>query len=152
MKKLMVSLVIFFIPGIKQDTFSGLYKLEGLWRMTTPMGPLFEEWKKLTDNHLTGKSYTVKGKDTIVLENIVLKEEGKQVYYIPTVKNQNNAKPVAFTMVSDTDESYVFEFMAHDYPQRIIYRFVTNDSVVARIEGNVKGKEKWSEFYYTRVK
>jgi hypothetical protein len=136
----------------KSGGFENLFLLEGLWRMDKPNGALFEEWKKINNELLQGRSFILKENDTIVLEQIRLAKEGDEVFYIPSVKDQNSGQPVTFTMLSSKKNQFTFENKSHDFPQRIIYRFVNNDSVVARIEGVVKGKEKWSEFYYTRVK
>lgn len=46
----------------------------------------------------------------------------------------------------------VFENPNHDFPQRIIYRLVTVDSLVARIEGRIDGKERSSDFPYRRAR
>jgi hypothetical protein len=48
----------------------------------------------------------------------------KTVFYTPTVPDQNDAKPVPFRMVSYEGHVVVFENPDHDFPQRIVYRFV----------------------------
>lgn len=134
------------------DPFQSLLSLQGTWEMKTSRGSIFEEWTQTDDKLLQGKSYLLKGADTVLLERIQLKEDGKNVYYIPTVQNQNNQQPIAFTMISSSESRFVFENKQHDFPQRIIYRFVTTDSIVARIEGTKNGKEQSSEFYFKRTK
>ena len=56
----------------------------------------------------------------------------------------------AFSMKSIDDGVVVFENLAHDFPQRIIYRRNADASVTARIEGTVKGESRGRDFPYTR--
>lgn len=50
-----------------------------------------------------------------------------------------------------TDSSVVFENAEHDFPQRIGYRRVGGDSLVAWIEGTAGGKARRVEFPYRRA-
>lgn len=47
--------------------------------------------------------------------------------------------------------SIVFEDPAHDFPQRVGYRRVAADRMLAWIEGTVAGKTRRQEFPYRRV-
>src|SRR5262245_40337641 len=58
-------------------------------------------------------------------------QAGKLVYTATPVRQKETDFPA--TMVSDT--MLVFENAAHDFPQRISYRRVGPDKIVARIEG-----------------
>ena len=131
--------------------FKTLYSLEGLWKMETGRGAIYEEWHKKDGNKLSGRSYRINNADTIVMERIELYREGNDIVYSPVVSNQNNQQPVAFKLASITDGRYVFENKAHDYPQRIIYQLVSKDAVHARIEGTRNGQERGSDFRYSRV-
>ena len=99
-----------------------------------------------------GKGFMMRGVDSMVNERIVLKKEGDSVMYIPTVAGQNNALPVPFKLKSSNDSVFIFENPAHDFPQRIIYRFVNNDSLVARLESNNEGVERYFELFFRRIK
>ena len=55
----------------------------------------------------------------------------------------------ASTAVSDT--AVVFENLAHDFPQRIIYRRRGADSLVARIEGTRGGQMRGRDFPYRKA-
>ncbi len=71
----------------------------------------------------------------MVREQIHLARVRDSVFYIPGEKDQNSGKPVSFKLISDKQNHFVFKNNDHDFQQRIIYRFVNKDSVVARIEG-----------------
>lgn len=49
------------------------------------------------------------------------------------------------------DSLLVFENLAHDFPQRIIYRRRGADSVIARIEGPRNGQTRGIDFPMRRV-
>lgn len=123
--------------------------LRGTWQNKSPEGLLVEKWQKLNDSTYTGKSYFLAGKDTAFAESIVLQQRGGKLYYIPTVKNQNNGKPVTFTQKGT---GLVFENPKHDYPQQLTYKQIKPDSLVAEISGMSKGKFKSEKFPMGKVK
>lgn len=132
--------------------FKALYLLEGLWKMETGRGAIYEEWHKKDENKLTGKSYRINNADTVVMERIELFISGNEIVYSPVVTGQNNQQAVPFKLISNTDGRYVFENKEHDFPQRVIYNLVSKDAVHARIEGMRNGQERGSDFKYSRVK
>lgn len=115
--------------------------LVGEWGNTSKEGVLTETWTRLNDSTLTAQTYFVTGKDTVHTESVVLEQKMDSLFYIPTVKNQNDGKPVTFKLTSSTDQLLVFENPKHDFPQKITYNKVTNDSLVAAISGMKNGKE-----------
>ena len=135
-----------------QKEFKALHGLVGLWKMDTKRGPLYEEWKVISDNKFYGKSYKVNGKDTMFLERVELTFQNGNILYTPIVTGENNEQPVPFKLNKLTGRKYVFENKEHDYPQRVIYDIVSKEALNARIEGNNKGKEMSSDFNYSRVK
>ena len=135
-----------------ENDFKALEGLEGLWKMETSRGAIYEKWQAKTNNKMTGRSYRINNTDTIVMERIELYREGNDIIYRPVVSNQNNQQAVSFRLISITDGRYVFENKAHDFPQRIIYKIVSKDAVHARIEGIRNGQERGSDFRYSRVK
>ena len=124
--------------------------LEGQWENRKDSVYVYESWNAANDSTLTGNGYVIIGSDTVSSEIMSLEERGGIVNYIPTVQNQNDGKPVAFKMVSGDSVSLVFENPAHDFPQKITYRKVNNDSLVAVISGNFNGKAESQEFALKR--
>jgi hypothetical protein len=86
------------------------------------------------------------------LETVRLKQNEQGIFYIPIVQEQNNKKPVSFKMTESDKATFTFENKEHDFPQRIIYRIINPDSVVARIEGVKNGKPGSFDYYYKRIK
>lgn len=152
MKYRFVVFVLFLAGCTSNDPYKKMNRLSGLWQMNTDEGTLYEEWSKQKGNAMFGKSYMMNGTDSMVFERVELAKKDSGVYYIPMVKDQNQSRPVYFKMTSSSDTSFTFENKLHDFPQRIIYRFVGKDSIVARIEGDNKGELQYQEYFYSRVK
>ncbi len=146
-------LIIVLIAFSKQETgFKKLYILKGTWKTETRRGAIYEEWKKESATLMKGRSYKFKDADSLVLENVSLAQELKDVFYIPVTINQNNQKPVKFKMASSGNNKFVFENPAHDYPKRIVYEIVNADSVHAFIDDDNDASDKRRHFYYSRLK
>ena len=80
-------------------------------------------WNKYDQNTLKGDGLKVSGTDTTLLEHIELAFIDNDIWYIPTVPDQNNAMPVKFKLVSQDSPTYIFENPQHDFPQRIVYEY-----------------------------
>ncbi len=126
--------------------------LIGTWENKTSRGTIYETWNKTSDKAFTGKSYFLKEKDTVIIENIQLVQEGEVLFYVPTVKNQNGGLPVRFTAKSISDTQMVFENLQHDFPQIISYTKISADSLVAEISGKKNGRERKQSFAMKRIK
>jgi len=142
---------LFTASTCQQDVFSELQQLSGTWMMTTKRGALYETWKRTGKDEMQGKSFKLNGKDTVVLEKVRLSKSSDGLFYIPTMSDQNDGKPVSFKMIDSKNQTFVFENKEHDFPQRIIYHLVSKDSVHAWIEGTENGKEGRSDYYFKRV-
>jgi hypothetical protein len=126
--------------------------LIGSWKNQSAKTLDIETWKKLNDSTFVGGSYSLAGTDTVSSEHIRLEQHAGKLYYIPTVKNQNNGKAVTFTLTSANQKQLVFENPEHDFPQKITYTQITKDSLLAEISGLRKGKLKAIQFPMKRVK
>lgn len=110
-----------------------------------------EIWEK-GEGVLLGKSYSIRNNDTISSERIQLIQEGDHMWYIPVVKNQNEGEIVKFKLTSLTTNQLVFENPEHDFPQKIHYTLINNDSLLAEISGVIQGKEQSEKFPMRRDK
>lgn len=126
--------------------------LLGRWENNSKEGNLSEIWRKASDSLYTGESYFVVGNDTVFRErmDLVEKKDGEQ-YFIATIPGQNSEKPVAFKRVGGTETEMTFTNPEHDYPTTIEYRRVAEDSLVATISGNKRGKTESGTFKLKRV-
>jgi hypothetical protein len=124
-------------------------RLTGSWLMQTPRMAFLEKWEKRGDLYL-GAMFIIQEKDTTPAETIRLLAEGGSYYYEATTSGQNEGQAVKFKLVSYSPDRWVFENPAHDYPQRIVYAFVGQDSLVASISA-ITGPEKLTYFRFKRV-
>jgi len=97
---------------------------------------------------MLGMGRTVGGAGLADYELTLIKEEGGRLLYEAHPRGQPTA---TFTARVATPDSVVFEAPEHDFPQRVGYRRIGTDSVLAWVEGTMKGKTRRIEFPYARV-
>ncbi len=118
--------------------------LPGLWESTGNIR-LYEEWWMPDDSTLTGRSFSVNGTDTLLIEQMELSyRSGKWTYWASPV-NQNSGRAVPFALTETTD-ALVFENPKHDYPNRIIYKLAADTLLNTRIENMAGNKTKTFSF------
>ena len=93
-----------------------------------------------------GRSVGLRGLDDYELT--VIREDGGRLLYVAHPRRQPVTTFVASVASAD---SVVFENPAHDFPQRVGYRRIGADSVLAWIDGTSDGKQQRVEFPYRRV-
>lgn len=145
-------LLLFFIftggSAFAQSKSVPASRFAGRWQALSSSKILGEYWVKKNDSLWTGTGYYIKGSDTTITETVELKAEGKDLFYIPIAKHQNNEQPVRFKMTSFSKGVFIFENTAHDFPKRIVYDF----SVKEKLHAYVDGGGRPVHFYYFRVK
>ncbi len=113
---------------------------------------VMESWQKVNDTLMEGRSYEITGPDTVLSETVQLISNGDGVFYIPTVKDQNNEQPVAFKLSSHEGNKFVFENPKHDFPTSITYDFLEGNKLKATISGVVRNEVRSLDFDYVKVK
>lgn len=137
----------------EKDKFSQISWLLGRWEMHTSQGLIMEEWTRPTVTQWQGTSYLIKPSgDTAFSEHIRLSNDDDTLHYLPVVQGQNEGKAVDFAEKSISDTEVTFENLRHDFPQRIIYKKLSDTAMVATIEGNQNGQLRREEFRYVRVR
>lgn len=138
-----------FNNPVHKNSFKDLFALEGMWLMQTKKGFVGEEWKKLNKDQINGRGIFIRGSDTTTSENIKLVKQADGIFYIPVVEDQNNKQPVIFKMTGNSNKMFVFENPGHDFPKRVVYKFISADSLHAFVDdGTETGKRL--DFYYKR--
>ena len=148
-----IGLIIIYGWAIQQN--SEITKAEwliGTWENKTSRGSVYETWTKISDNEFSGKSYARKEENTVVFETIRLTQKEGGLFYIPTVKNQNDGISVSFALKTISDTTLIFENAKHDFPQIISYYKISTDSLVAEISGTKNGQELKQTFPMKKVK
>jgi len=143
LRKLFLLLPFFFFvtESYAQETAAQKIKklswLSGKWiRTNAKAGESgYEMWTKTADNKLVGKGVTLKGKETIFVENLELTIRHNEIYYVVTITGEK--KPVYFKLIALTDNSFTCENAQHDFPKKIAYT-KTGNKVKAVISGDGK--------------
>ena len=126
--------------------------LQGTWEMKSGNSVTYEEWSRVDDTTYIGRSYAVKGSDTMIFETIRIVQRNGVLQYIPTVRNQNGGEPVPFNCTGKKGNKLIFENPQHDFPKKITYAPSSANALTAEISGLRNGKEKKIQFPMTRVK
>lgn len=134
------------------EQLKNLHWLAGTWQLQSEAGTLTETWAIKNGNALAGKTYLVDQNDTIFTETISIEVQNGAVYYVPVIPDQNQGKGIRFKLISNKEQTCIFENKSHDFPQRISYRQNGENGLTAWIEGAIKGKVKSEEFNFRRVK
>ncbi|MCA6423647.1 MAG: hypothetical protein IM568_12650 [Flavobacterium sp.] len=133
-----------------KKNFEKLEKLNwliGNWENKMDEGLLTETWIKENDSTFSGTTYfIINKKDTVHSETIILTQLNNELIYRPTVKGQNNDEPVDFKLRSESENTFEFENPKHDYPQKIVYKKVNENSLVATISGMQQGKQSTESY------
>jgi hypothetical protein len=140
---------VLLIGAVLQGTpIQRLAWFQGCWRMSAPGRVIEETWTAPAGRSMLGISRTVRGDSLVEYEFVVLREDSGTVTYQARPSGQAGA---VFKASLLTDSAVVFENPAHDFPQRIGYRRAGPDSLVAWIEGTLRGNLRRREFPYARV-
>lgn len=124
----------------------------GSWQNMSNDGLFSEIWKYTNDSLYEGESYILQNNDTVFYESIDLEKHKNEWYYTVSVKGQNKEEAVSFKLTSVSPNQLVFENNKHDFPTKITYLKISEDSIVASISGVIEGKEKIEQFPMKKIK
>lgn len=132
------------------DALSRLGWLAGCWRRETPRRVVEEQWMAPAGGLMLGAGRTTDAATGALAdyEQLRIVARGDTLAFTALPWRQAEA---TFVAVRITDSLVVFENPAHDFPQRIGYRLVHADSMVAWIEGESNGRARRVEFPSRRV-
>lgn len=124
----------------------------GTWKTAIKGRKIYEVWQRINDTVYAGRSFEVKGNDTIVQETMELRDIRYEIYYILTVKGQNQNKAISFKLTDLGHGPGTFENPEHDFPKVIRYKIISADSLVVFISGKMNGKDDTIYFPMKKVK
>jgi len=129
-------------------TINDLAWLKGCWSSNRDGRTITEHWLKPAGGTLLGISRTVAGDKTVEFEFMQIRQEGNgDVLFIAKPSGQAET---TFKLIKGGAREVIFENVQHDFPQRVIYRLQSDGSLLGRIEGVSKGKEKAVDFPMSR--
>lgn len=149
-------LIITLTGNAQQKAFSKLSDLDwllGSWQMEKKNGLLIESWQQTNDSTFEESSYLLRTTgEKKLLENVQIVFRETDLFYISTVSDQNNQQPIKFLITASSNKKFIAENPEHDFPKRIIYELINQDSIHARIDGGPSMPDKKSDFHYSRQK
>lgn len=135
--------------GAAPDPVAKLGWLQGCWAAPGAEAGSVEQWSSAAGGTMFGISRTVKNGKTVEFEFVQIRETepGKLAY----MAQPSGQRPASFPLLRLSESEVVFENLAHDFPQRIIYRRDGERALHARIEGMSNGKLKARDFPMQRI-
>jgi hypothetical protein len=136
--------------GAQARPTDALRWLTGCWERRTPGGVIEEQWSSAAGGMLLGFSRTVRRDSVTEYEFVRIYNAGTDtLVYDAQPSRQARAE---FRAVGPFEPEIVFANPAHDFPQRIVYRRLSSDSMIARIEGTRGGQARTITFPYVRAR
>lgn len=133
------------------DRILPLAWIEGDWIYNSETGTITESWVKDSDSSYSGEGkFMDKSGNVKSSERIKLNQRDGVLWYVPVISNQNGGNPVYFKQVSVSPTEIIFENPDHDYPQRIIYKKISDTAMTAIVEGKVDDQPYKQEYLYIR--
>lgn len=118
-----------------KEKFKKLEWLVGKWIRTNAKAGQsgYETWAKVSDLKLTGKGVTLKGKETIFVEDMSFVEKDNDIYCAVIAGDEK--QPVYFKLTALSANSFTCENPKHDFPKKISYQR-NGKNIKAVISGN----------------
>lgn len=134
----------------KAFSINDLTWLKGCWSWSRNGRETTEHWLKPAGGTMLGISRTVADGKTVEFEFTQIRQEANgEILFIAKPSGQPEA---TFKMIKGSTNEVIFENPQHDFPQRVIYRLQGDGSLLGRIEGVSKGKEKSVDFPMARAR
>lgn len=152
MRRILVALALLWLAtDARAATAADLRPLDWLagdWIMEKDGIVTRETWLTPVGATMAGVTQTSRPGRPTGVEFATITAEATGVTFVARVKGQ---PPTAFVLKPGGEGEAVFENLAHDFPQRVIYRRCDQD-LCARIEGLVKKELKSVEWRYRPVR
>jgi hypothetical protein len=132
----------------RADPIGSLGWLTGCLEARSATRVVEEQRMPLRAGTMLGMGRTTNARGLADYELTLIRQDGERLLYEAHPKGQ---PPATFVALVASEDSVVFEAPEHDFPQRVAYRRVGRDSVLAWVEGTMRGTTRRFEFAYRRV-
>jgi len=132
----------------KEISIDQLNWLSGYWTDEINGIKMEELWLPVSNGSMIGihRDSFISGK--IFFENLRIEQINDSIIYYAS---PNGRTPTEFNLISLSNNKVVFANPEHDFPQRILYSLKA-ETLTARIEGNIEGNFKFSEWQWIKSK
>ena len=145
-----LSLGLAAAPAGAQHPTDRLDWLAGCWQRRTASGVVEEHWMRPRGGQLLGMGRTTRAGAVREWEFLRIYAAGDTLIFAAEPSGQQPAE-FRMTPTGDTARVLRFENLAHDFPQRVLYRAAGRDSLIARVEGMRNGQLRGVDFAYART-
>jgi hypothetical protein len=116
--------------------------MSGCWRgVPQPNRPVIEEqYTAATTNIMLGTTRYIRDGRTVDFEFSRIQADSTGIVLVPHPRGKES---VRFRLLRTSTGEVTFENPEHDFPNRIIYRRSSQDTLTARIEGNNGRAMQW---------
>ena len=121
--------------------------MTGTWVQVRADEKVRETWLGPGNGLMVGANLTTRGEARKTFEFLRVADTAEGFSYLASPGGRHPA--TEFKLKEQGERRVVFENAAHDFPQRILY-WRDGDTLVARIEGTIQGKERQMEWRFTR--
>ena len=135
-------------PADAQATIDRVAWMQGCWQLTNGDRIVEENWTSPKAGAMLGAGRTIRAGKLVVHEFVLLAERDGRLAYQAHPSGQLST---TFMSKEIDATSIVFEDPTHDFPQRVGYRRVAADRMLAWTEGTVSGKLRRQEFPLQRI-
>ena len=132
-----------------EPSIDALQWIAGEWKGSMGRAEIEENWTPVKGGAMLGVSRTVAGGRMVMFEFLRIVQRPDGVFYIA---QPGGRPPVDFKLTKATGREAVFENPQHDHPKIISYSHQQDGSLIARVEGDEKGKHLVQEFKFQRVR
>ncbi|HYC37410.1 MAG TPA: DUF6265 family protein [Usitatibacter sp.] len=130
-------------PAAKIETLDWM---SGTWLSESARAKVAETWLGPGNGLMVAANLTTFGGGRRSFEFLRIAETPEGLSYLAS---PGGRPPVEFKLKELGERRVVFENVAHDFPQRILY-WREGEALVARVEGKVKGEEKAEQWRFER--
>ncbi len=95
----------------------------------------FEVWEWADGSQLQGYVYKLDKGEKEILETLSLEIRPDEVVYKARPKDQNEGRIIPFVLNRSVQDWYSFENPEHDFPNKIQYQLLADDSLQIRVIG-----------------
>ncbi|MCC7123826.1 MAG: hypothetical protein IT178_03200 [Acidobacteria bacterium] len=146
----MLLAVLSVLPVAAQplDPLAAVSWMAGCWSFRSDGRTVDEQWMRPAGGVMLGMSRSVPDGRAGSFEFAVMHtQDGRLVY---DARPEGQARTL-FPLAKAGADEVIFENLAHDFPQRVIYRRLGNDRMQARVEGRTARGDQGFDYPFARV-
>lgn len=132
-----------FAQSVLPSFFQGTWKADKF--------EAFEHWDLVNENKLKGISYYFDNNELVVIEYLEISTANNEIFLTANVPGQNKGDEIHFKL-TQSDTIFSFENLSHDFPQKIVYKKITDNEIAVSLSGDKTKDVNYRLFLQNSVK